>query len=114
MKEAKKMIVGRTWKAKKKPRLPSAPGPAPSGPKTNCAPSAAKLKRMTNPLLIQLKTFRPTSVFRTRNAKRNCRTIPVSTSRQLIFAWSGEEKRHSRDNRKARKAADNGKAIHNY
>ena len=48
MVEAKKMMVGRTWNAKMKPRLPSVPGPLARFPNTNAAPSEAKLKNLTN------------------------------------------------------------------
>jgi hypothetical protein len=47
--DAKNTMVGRTWKAKKKPRLPSVPGPSARSPKMNLAPSVVKFRSLTKP-----------------------------------------------------------------
>ena len=43
------MMVGRTWKAKKKPRLPSEPVGMARLPKTNFAPSVVKPRYLDEP-----------------------------------------------------------------
>ncbi|OPZ61908.1 MAG: hypothetical protein BWY86_00621 [Candidatus Aminicenantes bacterium ADurb.Bin508] len=49
MRDATKMMVGSTWKAKKKPRL-LGPELLARLPKTKVAPSMVKLRRLTTPL----------------------------------------------------------------
>jgi len=101
MNDAKKMIVGRTWKAKMDPRLPGLPGDLASDPKTNCAPSLAKLNRTTKALLMYSKMTLPTVVLRTMKANANWEIMPTMTSRQLI-ARLFEEKRKARAVTRAR------------
>jgi len=62
MSDAKKIMVGSTWKAKEKSRGFPRPGPPSRGlPKTNCAPSPANPNRKTKNLLMALNTSRPAS-----------------------------------------------------
>src|SRR5690554_5270662 len=104
MSALKKMMVGRTWKAKKLPRLPSLPGLTARSPKTKRAPSVVKFSTRTKNELTQEKNAfgQPSgakkapisSPLRMNTARMIWRSKPAPTSLQLMF-------RRPRERRKA-------------
>ncbi len=79
-KDAMKITIGSTWKAK---ITPYGPPFVPSGPNRNWLPTSANSSMAFTPSPIRLK-IRPKSVFSTSTAKANCKPMPHRIRRSLI------------------------------